>query len=260
VTLERKLWQNGSSKGAKWQQTFTEENNPPWPCPICKHGKLVVEKSSIKKGPSAETRREWSEDCWEPEMYEGSFCCLMTCNWRHCLQTVAVAGEAEESLEYDGYVSVFRPRYFYPAPDLLRLPQGCTKDIQTEVRPAFALYWCDLNSCLNHIRTAVDLLLTEMGVKRFPKNGRRKPLTLHSRIETLRKKQQKLSSLCDSLLAVKWLGNEGSHSGEVTSSDVLDAFDILEYVLQERFANSHSIIAKLSRVINKRKGPRTKRS
>lgn len=32
-------------------------------------------------------------------------------------------------------------------------------------------------------------------------------------------------------LTVKWLGNSGSHAGELTRDDVLDAFDLIDLVL-----------------------------
>jgi hypothetical protein len=40
---------------------------------------------------------------------------------------------------------------------------------------------------------------------------------------------------------VKWLGNIGSHPGEVERDTVFDAFDILEFILVERFATEPSV-------------------
>jgi len=141
---------------------------------------------------------------------------------------------------------------------MFRIPKNCPERISSEVRAAFSLYWHDLSSCLNHLRIAVELLLTDMGINRYAKkkDGRRSRLSLHKRIDLARSKQPKLIDLCDDLLAVKWLGNEGSHPGDVTRGAVFDALDILEHVLRERFDKPRSAIAKISKAINRRKGPR----
>jgi hypothetical protein len=189
----------------------------------------------------------------------------MKCGRPNCLEAVAVAGDVEVyNCDNDRggseYVTMYKPRYFNCAPDIFRIPKNCPDKICVVIRSAFSLHWNDLGSCLNRIRIAIELMLTEMGIKRYTKKqgGGRILLSLHSRIDALRKKQPKLNSLCDALLAIKWLGNEGSHPGEVAQEDVFDALDILEHVLVDRFEKPHSVIAKMSREINRKKGSRRK--
>lgn len=76
-------------------------------------------------------------------------------------------------------------------------------------------------------------------------------MTLHARIEEYRKKDPGLG---DSLLAVKWLGNAGSHA-TLTRNDVFDALDMVEHVLDEVFTQRAKTVAKLAKKINKARGP-----
>jgi hypothetical protein len=203
------------------------------------------------------------EDWWDPNYYEGRFICLMKCGY--CQQTVAVAGvsrcEDREVREHKWEAQeVFYPQYFSPAPDLFRIPPNCPEEIVKQVRAAFSLCWCDLSSCLNQLRAVVELLLTELEIKRYSeKDGRRSVIPLHSRIDMLRNRHPHLSSMCDQLTAVKWLGNVGSHAAETektTHDAVFDAFDILEHVLHEWFQNTYRLVDKMSQEINKNRGPR----
>jgi hypothetical protein len=91
-----------------------------------------------------------------------------------------------------------------------------------------------------------------MGVKRFGRKtgGGRVRLPLDARINVLRGSRPGLRELCDRLLAVKHLGNAGSHPGEVERSDVFDGLDILEHVLVERFENPHGQMARVVKEIN----------
>ena len=41
--------------------------------------------------------------------------------------------------------------------------------------------------------------------------------------------------IADKLLATKIIGNSGSHVAEISKDDVIDAYEILEYVLEELF-------------------------
>ena len=46
------------------------------------------------------------------------------------------------------------------------------------------------------------------------------------------------------LLAVKWLGNAGSHADNISREKVYDAFDIIEAVLKDVFSRDYSKVAK----------------
>lgn len=85
-----------------------------------------------------------------------------------------------------------------------------------------------------------------------PKNGRKTAkLSLHSRIELFKEKFPKVA---DHLFAIKWIGNEGSHSIEdLNQIELLDAFEILEDALESLYGHREKeLYAKIKR-LNKRK-------
>jgi Domain of unknown function (DUF4145) len=83
---------------------------------------------------------------------------------------------------------------------------------------------------------------------------KRSKLTLHDRIVAFRATNLDAADL---LLAVKWLGNAGSHAdmAGISRHDVLDGMEITEHVLHLLFDKSGQAVTKLAKSINKRKGP-----
>ena len=99
------------------------------------------------------------------------------------------------------------PRRSTPAPPMIQIPKLCPKPVRQEIEAAFSLFWVDYAASLNRIRNVIEIILTEMGVKRFGrKGGKRTRLSLDSRIQALQSKKPAASELCDRLLAVKHLG------------------------------------------------------
>jgi hypothetical protein len=141
---------------------------------------------------------------------------------------------------------------------MIPIPKACPEPIRQEVTAAFTLYWCDYAACLNRIRNSLELLLTDLKVPRTELKGSRKMrLSLHARIERLETRKPKLKDICKRMMAVKHLGNAGSHPGDIVKvEDVYDGFDILERVLHDTYSDHESVLAKMVAQINKRKGPR----
>ncbi len=113
-------------------------------------------------------------------------------------------------------------------------------------------------SASNSVRVAIEAILTALGVRRFnAKNGKRTFLPLHSRISLLPAKYADLSEL---FFAIKWLGNAGSHAErEMSSDDVMDAYDLVDHVLQDLYAQKARKAKALAKEINTRKGPKRPR-
>ena len=123
-------------------------------------------------------------------------------------------------------------------------------------RTSFKLYWLSPEACANSIRSVVEGLLTHFKVRLTSKNakGQRVLLSLHARIDLFR---QTNPDLADALMAVKWIGNAGSHSRPIMREDLLDGYELMEHVLDELFVQREKRIARLSRQINRRKRPRS---
>lgn len=129
------------------------------------------------------------------------------------------------------------------------------QQIKEEIRKSFALYWVDISSCANRIRSGVEMLLTQqqIPIKQIGKNGKDYSLSLHERIVLF---QQVNPQAATHLLAIKWIGNAGSHSSRLSEEDVLDSYEILEYVLDDLFEKRAERVAKLSAQINSYRGPK----
>jgi hypothetical protein len=101
----------------------------------------------------------------------------------------------------------------------------------------------------------VELILDKFKIKKTTNNsdGKRKKVALHHRIEQFK---VKYSSAAELLMAIKWIGNVGSHSSEaLTRDDILDGMEMLEHVVNMLFESESKRIKTLVKTINKRKGP-----
>lgn len=246
-----------------WRFQVSEDHVPDWPCPHCGTASLAVSKKSFNTVMDRPTKLHWGEPDFDPEWEKGRFVCLLVCTKTSCGETCAVAGNYDITINHDengAYTyTTGTPSSIVPPPPLIKIPKGCPAPVRAEIVAAFSLYWCDLGSSLNRIRSAIELLLTELGVKRYGRNsktGKRVKLMPDTRIQILRSKKPALADLCDRLLAVKYLGNAGSHPGETKHDDVFDGFDILERVLHDIYSDHDSVLAKMVRQIIRKKGPR----
>lgn len=80
-------------------------------------------------------------------------------------------------------------------------------------------------------------------------NGKFFDLTLHARIEAFVKKEPAIGP---QLMALKWLGNTGSHDSNVSTNDLLDAFEILEHSLREIIGGHSAKVAALAKKLTKK--------
>lgn len=76
-------------------------------------------------------------------------------------------------------------------------------------------------------------------------------MDLHRRIDLLRPAQP---SVADHLEAVKWIGNEGTHSRGLTTKDLLDGAEILEQAIALLYDRSAEEVAKRAKAIVRKKG------
>ncbi len=188
---------------------------PDWHCPACAGGYLKQKGDSLHFWETRESREARSHEAWEPEWDRYRFTMLLVCNNEHCREPVAVIGERRVEVfqtSFDGdyeEVEYFHPTYVSPSPTLIIIAEDYPESIVAELRLCFASSWADFSSAGNHIRTAVERLLDHLEEPKFKENGKR--LTLHDRIKGLESRDKELS---DSLLAIKWLGNQASHPDE----------------------------------------------
>jgi hypothetical protein len=151
------------------------------------------------------------------------------------------------------WVGVYKPLMLVPTPDVFLVPKKCPKSVQKEISSAFKIFLADPSAAANRVRSAIENLLTELGVRRLRAVAKRRmPIPLHERILLYGKRNK---DIAESLLAVKWIGNAGSHNSEMTLDDVLDAFEIFETVLDDLYVGHRGRVRTLVTAVNKGRGP-----
>jgi hypothetical protein len=248
-----------------FQDSFTLSTVPSWICPTCNKGVLETNKSQIKITESSESRSFHSHPEWDPSCIYGGFVGSLKCSNSSCSELVgiigkmtAVAGQeynedfgAWENVSYN----ILTPTQFYPPINLFPINKDVPEKVRKVIIQAFSLFWLDLSSCGNKIRTVAESIMDNKKVPKTYINNKRKKLvySLHQRIERFKKTN---SEVADLLMSNKWIGNIGSHQIEnLTKNDILDGFEILELVTNKLYETDSIRIKKISKKINKRKKP-----
>lgn len=247
-----------------YSKSITKEGAPNWPCPRCRGGHFRLVPDSLVSSWTGDTRASSSDESFDPSWVELRFGAMLKCDNHRCSEIAVVAGTgmvAERPDEYMGnmsYEDVFSPKYFLPSPRLIDIPVNAPAKVVSELEQAFVASWSDYASAGNRIRAAIERLLDSLRVQRLTVNvkGKREPINLHNRISKIKGKH---TAAHDSLIAIKWIGNAGSHSNALTREAVFDALDIFESVLAGLYSKHPSVITRLVKSVNARKGPARKR-
>lgn len=229
---------------------FSPQSMPAWRCPHCVDGTLTPIKGSLKQSGTAVSQEARNHPDWEPEWNVNRFFIMMMCV--KCSDPVLCVGTTravEEHNDEFGWVvtAALVPTYFEPYVPVIVIPSKCPDSVSTEVVKASSLIWCSPSSSGNKIRAAVERLMDAQGV---PNTS-----SLHGRIQAFAPANQ---SVADKLLAIKWIGNTGSHSDDLELADVLDAFELLEYCLEKLYEGRSTRLKAIAASINSHKGPRPK--
>jgi hypothetical protein len=240
---------------------FTLNRPNDWLCPTCHNGMLRIKEGTFHSSEIRNSRDHSIED-WEPERVQNIFSCTLICKNDQCKETVACAGVGgvdydvafdQDDQPHESYDEFFLPRFFEPHLKLINIPEMCPRSVSEQLNESFRLFFVSPSAASNNVRIAVEALLTALKVRRFnPAAKGRQYISLHDRINLLPARFSPLKSI---LLAIKWLGNAGSH-GKVTMDDVMDSYDLIEHVLDEIYTPPKSKkLAALAKKVNKKRGP-----
>lgn len=249
-----------------YKSSFTEHSPPSWKCPTCGSGNLRVKKDSFKYWETSNSKKAHDHPEFDFDFIEHVYSCVFECTDGACNEEVANSGKGYVGIEYDhdpdgyptqDYYNYFLPKFFNPYLKLFAIPEDVPNEVVKEIHESFELFFCNPSSSLNHLRIALENLLTHLKVNRTEMvDGRRAFMSLHKRIKLIPEKFKAIKEHC---LAIKWAGNAGSHgSKEITIDDVMDAYEIMDEVLREIFKNEKEGVKKLVKEINKKKGPKGK--
>ncbi len=242
---------------ARLPKYFPSSNWPLLPCPACEGGRISVARKTdfveVETGVSANARRA---DWWDPIDYEGRFVAVLTCGNSDCREKVAVQGNAAVDFDEHGhYETVLQCKYFDPPLRLIRVPHDCPDPIRREVDAASRLAWVDPGSAATRLRVAVERVLDNQRVRKTSSPGKR--LTAHARIQLLRQKRSDVAALLE---AVKWIGNQSVHEGDVPIDALVDGATLLEAALGLLYDDSTVSALRAAKEINKARGRRARRA
>lgn len=240
---------------------------PRWVCPTCNNGHLVHDAETFIIKETGPSKSAHAHDDWDPDWITRRFAGLLRCDNGACGELVAIAGNGSVAEDYsydeDGqaqadYSDRYHVQSIMPAPWPVAPIFGTPERVREALAEAAGLLWSSAEAAANQVRQAVEHLMDFKGVKKQVKGVDKqtgKPKTsrimLHARILEFKKQD---AANAEILLAVKWLGNSGSHNGGIKRADVLDAFDMMELVLNNMFGHGKALMKKV-RQVNKNKGP-----
>ena len=235
--MDRELWINGS---------FTLiDPLPQWYCPTCKKYLLKGEKDEFHFVETIESKNIRKIKGWEErEIFDTRyrFTGTLKCSNPSCKDVVIFSGTGsmtyapkkdKSGAVYTVEAPYFVPQYFNPPLYLFEINKDCPEKIATAIYDSFGLYWYDESSCANKIRIVVEIIMNQQRVRKTSeKKGKR--LNLHQRIEFFERKKPDIAK---HLFAIKFIGNDGSHMGKITTDDLIDAYTLLEYSINNLYGN-----------------------
>ena len=235
---------------------------PSWRCSTCGIGSLVEDKARRIDIEPVYSKDAHSEDWWEPEFITRRFAAVLLCQNPDCGEVVLVTGNVVVN---EGFDDEFGPHYFdtlepltaRPPIAVFELDEPWAESVRNQLKLAFSHVLSDPGAAANRLRTAVECLMDDRGIKKYPRTGRRRKIDLHNRILDFKAQNAEAADL---LLAVKWLGNTGSHAdvSGLTREDVLDGMELLERALHLVYDDTPKRLARLAQRINRRRGPAPK--
>lgn len=231
---------------------------PKLPCPYCNQNDLVLDRQTITyktvsfidapKIAKQEMKDNigFVENTYKENKFLGilaglavsaavvlerhaKFICFFTCE--NCSKNVSSTGtmklEKNESLDS----SCIKVEYFSPPIPLFHLSNNIPENIREEILQAFNHLHSDITSSGTKLRRIVEKMCLDLGFKE--KN-------LHASISSLSKIYPKEGALLHSL---KLLCNDAVHSDNLEIYDLLNAFEIIDFVLNlyERLAQEKMI-------------------
>jgi hypothetical protein len=246
---------------AQWPEEFATEQFPTFPCPHCGSGRVALVDGSVRVSETGYSVAAHSEDPWEPDWIIERFSAHLKCAEKNCGEYVVALGDTTHVEDWDeqgpNWEKFLRPRYFFPAIPIFRIPPSTPDKVSSSIEEAFALFWSDLPSAMGKIRISLENLLDDrrIPVKGKDRKGKLQIISLHQRIE---KYQAKNSHVGESLMAIKMVGNLGSHrEAEIPRETVFGVFGLLEDALQEVYENRTATLKRTRTALIKSRGRRT---
>lgn len=246
----------------KFIKGFQKNDSLPFLCPFCKKNSLILDDDTWQEHDKAALHHceEWFDPC---DHVEYIYTALYKCSNSNCRQCVISSGTGGVDIDYSqeeyayagsqpAYYSYYQPKIFIPPLSFFIVPEKTPNEIKTLLDLSFSIVLQSPASAVNCLRSCLEKLLDIY----IPLTTTKK--TLHHRIEQDVPKHLLLSPFQSYLMAIKWLGNSGSHDlDEITLQDIMDVYEIMEFILGSLYGHTQNILQK-AQLINQKKGPLTR--
>ena len=177
------------------QKLETEEYFPVLKCPLCENGNLKTSTKDEIRFTSEKTKKIY-EITGEPIDLKGEFAKILLCDNSECLEKAIVIGKTDtvengydDGIDKDSgeelypaaetYTSKYKIEYISLPVNLISIPENIDLELLENIQSSYNLFWSDINSCGNRLRTVIELLLDIIKIP--PAN------TLNNRLEKLKK-------------------------------------------------------------------------
>jgi len=241
---------------------YVMANFPLFPCPSCESTLHPTFKNPLFHEESAGSKAFQESGEGDIDNVEGVFSLHLRCGNTKCAEDVFCVGNftmtPDESPidETLSYVPSLEIRFFNPPIPIFpihpKLKSGHGLRVGKALEESFSLFWSNPSGAGNSLRTAVEALMDYRAIK---KEG----LTLHARLEIFKKSfkanHPALADLGDKLLAIKWIGNSGSHISGLTRENMIHAYKLFANVIDELFNNTSAKLSATAKAINRTKKP-----
>lgn len=227
-----------------------DDGVPHWPCPYCSKHTLILENQLIEK---VIYPPEFDEELWSYP-FNGHLCCpgckliVSICGWMS-LEII------DHRLDKDGYSPIYSkkytPKYFVPNLQIFYLEKYYPEEISNMLNNAFSSYFADIFSTASYIRCVIEKMLDYPEFGSIPRSENEEKISLGTRIGKIEDERIK-----NQLKAVKWIGNAGAHLEpmKLTRDDTLQAFNIIQILLEEKYSTRLAELDSFVEKINKNKG------
>lgn len=246
-----------SEKLKRYVNGFTDSTLVPFNCPFCSNPSLALDKDSLVEYDTSKYHEhaDYSdpEDCIE-YIYHSTYSCLN----QVCKQKVFSSGLGKVEVDYPvgefgepqkEYFTVYTPKIFLPAFHFFEIPKDTPQEIKDLLILSFSLVLQSPAAAVNSLRSTLEELLDAHQIE--SKQG----LQLHDRIEHKIPESSDLYPYLECLMAIKWLGNTGSHGGYVGLDDIFDVYEIMELILNGVYSKDQMDLMQKARLINSLKRP-----
>lgn len=220
IYFDKKIWET---------KMITNNSKSAWRCYKCEKGSLVLEEK-IAKSRFLSIRLKCS-----------------SCERVYLVTGNVIPLENNREVDFSYYkINNFglKPTHIRPTLSLFKIPDSISPQVKEKLMFSFDHFWHDLDACANKIRQAIELITLNFG-------GSGK--TLHDKIVSLNLGAE----TNDALLALKWIGNDGSHASiDFKREDILNVYGILVETLNTLYPDKSEKeeLSKIISVINQNKG------